>query len=227
MATPGRGRRRWRAMLLALCACGQKSPNESDDLGTTTQTGSDGTSSATVEQTTQPTTDAQGDEAAQQASCDCVIVSDTDDGHGYYDSDLCGGPPCGEIELECNLESGQEHPFCVFGGSPILDFEALDCSLDLLISGIPSLVVYRETPDDGFIYAGGLVKIGVGRLGLTHRYAGVDLGVNLSAHEVAPLRDAAYFEGCKAMADGYERYECLKDWTTGAPLVTCDEPLLR
>ncbi len=77
---------------------------------------------------------------------------------------------------------------------------------------------------DGFAYAGGLVKIGAGRLGLTHTYDGFDFGSTESAHEVVSLRAAEYFLGCEAMSDAYERYVCLKDWSVGPPLATCEQP---
>lgn len=205
-----------------LLACGSGTSVETahtstEGDGTSTTSGS----SDTILDTTYPTSNMTASAGDPLATCECVVISD--DGN-YIDTDLCGGGGCGEIERGCDEQPVYGDPFCVDGGAPVLDITAVDCAIDLLIAGAPGYVSYFETPDGNYTYVGGVLKIGEDRIGVTRKFWGEDLDFHSSAHEVVPLRDAAYFLGCKELPDPRQRYACLKDWTAGPAIDTCDEP---
>ncbi len=173
--------------------------------------------STTVVETTTPTTFVSESEEMPVASCDCV--EDNGDGPRFSQA-LCGWSPCGRIEFNCN--AGDNEDSCDPNGGGTLDVDAVDCALAVLVAGEPAYIEYYETPNAGFSYARGLIKIGEGRKGVTHRWHGVDLATSYGAVEVSSLRDADYFVGCQAKAP-LERYACLKQWTQGSVLETCAE----
>ncbi len=193
------------------------SPTEGHDTGASTDD--------TIAATTQPT-GANDTEVVPAADCTCVVEDIDNFGYPYlrFSFETCGWSPCGSIELACDQGEPVADPFCTYHGSPILDVEAVDCALDVLVAGTPAYLDYVETPDGGFSDARGFVKIGEGRMALTMTSTREDGDNRFSAIEVLALKPAEYFVGCKALADPRKRYECLKAWTEGPAIETCAPP---
>jgi hypothetical protein len=206
-------------LLCALAACGPPKPAATD-----------------VDETTQATTHASDTDlpplsgwttSAMTHASDtdlppsgCVCVRSDDRNEESYDWETCGWGPCGTIELGCAAQDG-------FGacdpGPLLLDVEALDCALELLITGAPGMVHYERTFDSHYSGDGGFVRVAEGRLGLSRTWFWEDLGGSDSELTVVTLRDPAYFADCKAKPDPYDRYRCMQDWAQGSPLAVCDD----
>lgn len=211
---------------------GQEAEASTDDTfaATTQSTGANDTEAEastddTIAATTQPT-GANDTEVVPVADCTCVVEDAGTFGEPYlrFSFEMCGWSPCGSIELGCDMGKPVDDPFCANQGSPILDVEAVDCALDVLIAGAPAYLDYVETPDSGWSDARGFVKIGEGRMALAMTSTREDLYIQLGAIEVLLLKPTEYFVGCKALADPRERYACLKAWTEGPAIDTCAPP---
>lgn len=201
------------------------SPTTGTDTTSTSGASSDTTGTTTTEvvDTTIATTNASASGGDQTATCECIIPDPI--GLESFDWQTCGWGPCGTIELFCPFPADPQpydpDAICPIGGTPHLDLEALDCSLQLLIDGTPGMVDFTELFH--IPLHGGFVKIGEGRTGVSRTYVYDDIGSSDSAAEQIELKDAAYFLGCKQLADPAARYKCLKDWSAGTVLATCDE----
>jgi hypothetical protein len=210
---PRRGRSLSPALgLVALLACGPKAdPGDETGAGASTSNMTD--AGATDAASSEPTTQGPVHEL-----CHCLAEAD---GGYYVDTSLCLANSCGQIEMRCEGTEQDQHPFCVWGGTPVVDPDLVDCALDKLVHGTPGLLEYAETPETWEVYSGGFVEIGAARMGLAQTYAGEDLSGTESATEVVPLRDPGYFVACQALAEPLDRYQCLKDWTDGPAVATC------
>ena len=103
-----------------------------------------------------------------------------------------------------------------------LDEAALDCALDLLISGQPGFIEHSSTTYNSS--DGAWLQISATGA-LTRRFGVYDLGGNEGAVGPVKLKSKAYFEGCKAEPDVQQRYLCFVAWTDDAePAALCDEP---
>jgi len=204
---------------------GQAEASTDDTITAPTQPTTANDTDDTIAATTQPT-GANDTEVVPVADCTCVVEDLGTFGEPYlrFSFETCDWSPCGSIELGCDVGKPVEDPFCGDHKSPILDVEAVDCALDVLIAGTPAYLDYSETPDGGQFGTRGYVKIGEGRRALAMTEIREDHYMQFSAIEVLVLKPAEYFVGCKALADPRERYACLKAWTEGPALEVCAPP---
>jgi hypothetical protein len=192
---------RFLALTLIVAACGDKDAGDSDSA----------TDSATDSAATEPT----DGEAADPA---CACVDPAQFGHFSY---TCDRGPCDSVAVECDDEGEQSDPAC--GGSELvsLDETALNCALDVLISGKPGFVEHSSLT---YISSSG-AWLQVSAAGALTRSFGVyDLGGSEGAVGLVKLKSKAYFEGCKAEPDVQQRYLCFTAWTDDEPAALCDEP---
>lgn len=194
------------ALTLLAAGCGDKDPGESDSA----------TDSAGTEPTaTEPTEPTEGEPA--DPACACVDPAEF--GHFSY---TCDRGPCDSVDVECTTEGEKSDPAC--GGDELvsLDEVALNCALDLLISGKPGFIEHSSTTYNSS--DGAWLQISATGA-LTRRFGVYDLGGNEGAVGPVKLKSKAYFEGCKAEPDVQQRYLCFVAWTDDEePAALCDEP---
>lgn len=192
------------------------------DSKTDTDTASTSGTSATTDTTgTTGTTDVNPGttNGAALDPCECVLFAD-----GGLDSAptrLCPENLC-VLELACANDTGD----ATGPGEPgecTVDQAALDCALNVLISGTFGRVHYGHSPDGGFSGSGGFILVREDRRAVTREFTYLDLGGDQSEAAVRELKSAAYFEGCQALPTSHEVYECLIDAVTGDALAVCAE----
>ena len=175
---------------------------------TTETIGTSGTSGTADTSTGEPTT-------GEPAVCSCV------DDRVDLDAYTCELGPCGSVAVNCDVEEGIDEPGCEgIGGVFTVDEEALDCSLDRLIAGEEGWVGY-QIESNGPGGAGGFALVLADRQALVRSWEYYDLGGSHTAAGVVALKDAAYFEGCKAMAALDQRYVCFTQWSAASPPPDC------
>lgn len=135
------------------------------------------------------------------------------------ESFTCGGWSCPMLAASC--EEGPTGATC--GGGFDIDEAALACVLDALIAGDEGLLAWTFTPDGNVSVEGGFVAIQAGRSGLARTWLREDLAGENSPAGVVALKDAAYFEACKAEPDLKTRFECAVAWSDEAPTAQCAE----
>lgn len=190
----------------------------------TTTTGETTIEAATIEATTVESSTTEAVDPGDP--CACIDPDAT----GSSNSCTCARNPCGRIDAGCAGEADadgdpENGSACGAGATfTVPDEAALDCALDLLISGQPGYIEYYFSPDQGLSGNGAFVGVRPGREGLMQTWKDDDL-INLwSGAGVVPLKDAAYFEGCKAEAVLEARYWCTVAWSTEEPPAQCMEP---
>lgn len=140
------------------------------------------------------------------------------------ESYVCAEPSCGVVYVECDQTTEEEAAACFGDGHLVeLDEAALDCSLDLLISGAEGMVEWHilDQGDGASGYSGAFVRV-AGGTALTRSYGGLDLGSNEGPAGFVALKPASYFSGCKAMPDAQDRFRCLIEWSDEEPKADCD-----
>lgn len=237
--------RRARALVIALVAVTACTIDK--DLATATDTTDPSTSTTdatpatdtVAEPTTQgtttlepttlgPTTDEPPDStssttAPTDPSSECACIDTETLGPWSYD---CPQGPCEAVRAECLPDDNMQGSggACEDWGIFTVDEAKLDCVLDQLIAGDVGYIEYSFTPDQGFSEDGGFIAVAPGREGLMRTWEWADLGGYWSAAGVVPLKDASYFEGCKAEPDLQERFSCMTAWSTQEPEAQCDGP---
>ncbi|MDC0669163.1 hypothetical protein [Nannocystis radixulma] len=146
------------------------------------------------------------------------------------DSYSCAKGSCGVLNGRCEHQGGGDTDTggdtgdgeCVFTG---VTEEKLNCALDRLIAGEVGFgAEWSYTSDSGFSSSGGWVTIvGDDRTAVMRRWWWLDLGGEETSAGLVRLKDAAYFEGCKAEPDLEARFDCLVGWTDDEPDALCDE----
>lgn len=192
------------------CGCGGDAQPTTDSAGTTGAATTDTSTTSgltSVELTTEPTTHASDTEVSPEVSCECAAPDGLNYWLGSYDAAACGWGPCGSIEFD----------------SEVLDVEALDCALEMLIAGTPGLVHHELSGTQ--LYEGGFVRIAADRRGLSRTWEQEDLGCTTYPLEMIQLKEPDYFAGCKALADPRDRYACLRDWSAGPLGEVCIEQI--
>ena len=188
-----------------------------------TTTGTTGAATSDLEDTTEATTHASDTVGQDTVTCECILP----DQHELdsFDWAACGWGPCGTIEFWCvnaPIDGGAGPPPCPNGGIPTLDLTAVDCAIELLISGDSGMVHWYESTNSNFSRSGAYVRITADSTGLARSWAWVDLGGTEGQAELIMLKDPDYFVGCKALESPYLRYQCLKDWKKAALETVCD-----
>lgn len=149
-------------------------------------------------------------------ACGCI------DEEAHFDTYTCEVGPCGVVVVGCDVTQGIDEPGCEgVGGEFSIDEAALDCSLDRLIAGEAGWVGY-DIDSNGPGRGGGFALVLAERQALTRFWDFYDLSGSDTNAGVVPLKDAAYFQGCKQLADLAERYKCFKDWNAAPPPPDCD-----
>ena len=192
--------------LLCVPACTVKD-DETPTGEPETTTGEEATTTTGEESTT--TTDAMDTTttgAMPAASCECV------DADVFAKSEAGCAMSCGFILAQCQEDDCSDFT---------VTEEALDCALDQLISGEAGVVNYRfghnQTDEDG-----AFIHVQPDRKAVMRSWNWYDLiGVESSAG-VVKLKDAAYFEGCKALEDPKARFWCMTAWSDDEPDALCD-----
>ena len=154
--------------------------------------------------------------------CECISTIDFGGQSYTCGSGACGliDPPCVEGDTDTDTDTDTDG----FGDCDIdVDEAQIDCALDLLIAGEPGVVKWVYSSDQGFSTSGGFVQILPERQGLTRTWSFVDLSGEDSAAGVVPLRPADYFQGCKDLPTGAQRFGCMTDWSEDEPTAQCDE----
>lgn len=85
------------------------------------------------------------------------------------------------------------------------------------------MVHWEESINSGYQHAGGYVRIGANRTGLTRSYMWTDVWGEESPAEMIVLKDPGYFVSCKQIGDPFKRYQCLKNWSQNSLGVVCDD----
>jgi hypothetical protein len=80
-------------------------------------------------------------------------------------------------------------------------------------------VITSNGPGSG----GGVAHILPERQAMVRFWQFYDLGGSDTNAGIVALKDAAYFEDCKAKLDLPERYACFRAWNAAEPPATCDE----
>ncbi|WP_434425631.1 hypothetical protein [Nannocystis pusilla] len=231
-----------RALLVLVCGATLGCPDKGEEAtdtqvttdattGTTTTTTDDsGASTSTSEPTSTMTTTTTGGELTTtgdtlgtttmeaDARCDCVETWSFGP-----DSYACPKGSCGVLNARCESEDGETGGGeCVLTG---VTEERIDCALDRLIAAEVGFgAMYTWTSDGGFSESGQWVTIvGPGRTAVMRSWSWLDLSGDESSAGLVQLKDAAYFEGCKAEPDLKARFHCLTDWTDDEPDALCDE----
>jgi hypothetical protein len=170
---------------------------------------------------------------ADASVCECI-----DPAQFGFDSLLCRERSCGIVNRGCVAADEQGDDICGAWGRFEVDAEELDCALDDLIMGRTGVIAYEDNyvPDDpdesDFSYPheflwGGFIQVLPGRRGLGRDWTWFsDLtgtAVEETAADVYPLKDPAYFAGCKAEPDLSRRFDCLLAWRAGEAMSTCDD----
>lgn len=192
--------------------------SEDTTEGTTTEVTTTGVTTTGVTTTGTTTTGATDTSTGEPAgACECI-----DSSNFGLDSFTCPGGPCGLLAADCLGGGGEDTDD---GGECVLsvDEATLACALDLLIAGDAGVVKWTFTADQGFSESGGFVQVLANREGLTRTWQWLDLGGEDSAAGVVPLQPAAYFQGCKDMADPGAKFWCLTHWSEQEPAAQCDE----
>lgn len=230
--------------MLALVAagCQDKQPSDTDatsDASTlavadttsntaTSATTSDATTDATTDITTDATTvgaptsttDGPTSTTGVEPPVECACIDTDVFGGGSYTCPIDGG--CGPIEAFCDASDLNDMDVnCEGWGLFSVDPVILDCALDRLIAGTPGLV-WWHTGSNGPADNGGFVNIIGDRAGIGRNYEYFDLGGSDTAAGNVTLKDAAYFEGCKAESDLSLKFQCMRDWWTAPPTELCD-----
>ncbi|WP_434425518.1 hypothetical protein [Nannocystis pusilla] len=171
---------------------------------------------------------------AEESACECI-----DREQFGLDSLVCRERSCGSVTRGCVSADEQGDDICGAWARFEVDAEKLDCALDDLIMGRPGVIAYEDNyvPDDPdgagdssfpheFLW-GGFIQVLPARRGLGRDWTWIsDLdgtSVEETAANVYPLKDSAYFAGCKAELDLSRRFDCLLAWKAGEALSTCDE----
>lgn len=188
----------------ALAACTPQS-GDTDTEGATT--GTEATDTA-------PTTGDSGGGA-----CGCIDVAEY--GRASY---ACAASSCGVVSVECDPLMGGDDVACFGSGTLIsLDETALDCALDLLISGADGMVEWHllDQGDGASGYGGAFLSI-TGGVALVRGYGGQDLGSHEDPAGFVALKSKAYFTDCKAESDPQVRFQCFREWSDEMPAADCD-----
>ncbi|MBZ5712856.1 hypothetical protein [Nannocystis pusilla] len=222
------------ALLVLVCGaalgCPGKDGEDTDTDVTTdatlgTTTGTDGASapSTTIEPTTTDATGTTEDTLGTttmevDSRCECVETWSFGS-----DSYSCVKGSCGILNGRCeggDPDTGDGE--CVFTG---VSEEKIDCALDRLIAGEVGFgAEWSYTSNGGFTSSGGWVTIvDSDRTAVMRRWWWLDLGGEETSAGLVRLKDAAYFEGCKAEPDLEARFDCLIGWTDDEPDALCDE----
>lgn len=184
------------------------------------------TTDATTEPEPEPeetTTSTTGGEELDPL-CACI-----DPEVGPEDAFVCDKGSCGLVEAGCKPgteqhdESGVEG-YCLTEDGFTVDEAALDCALDLLIAGEGGVVEFAHHTGSDFFISGlkhRIIQVLPEREALTFAWQYVDAGAFLWEPGVATLKDAAYFEGCKAETDLEAKFWCLTEFSTNTAEPLC------
>lgn len=198
-------------------------PDTASTSATETTTGDttlDPSASATTLDPSAGDTTSDTSTGAPDPVCECISTVDFGGQSFTCGSGACGliDPPC--VEGDTDTDSDTDG----FGDCDIaVDDAQIDCALDLLIAGESGVVKWVYSPDQGFSTSGGFVQILPERQGLTRTWSFVDLSGEDSAAGVVALRPADYFQGCKDLPTGAQRFYCMTDWSEQEPAAQCDE----
>ena len=191
---------------------------------TTSEATSDATSDTTTDATSvgEPTSTTDGPTSTTgEAPAECACINTDEFGGGSYTCATDGG--CGPVEAFCDANNLDEMDvICEGWGAFSVDPVVLDCALDRLIAGTPGLVWWHIGSNGPGDY-GGFVDIIGDRAGIGRNYEYFDLGGSDTAAGMVTLKDAAYFEGCKAVSDPELKFTCMRDWWTAPPTNLCDD----
>ena len=191
--------------------------------GTTSDTTSDTTTVVEPTSTTGgPTSTTDGPTSTTgEPAVECACINKDQFGADSYTCATDGG--CGPVEAFCDANNLDEMDvICEGWGAFSVDPVVLDCALDRLIAGTPGLVWWHIGSNGPGDY-GGFVDIIGDRAGIGRNYQYFDLGGSDTAAGMVTLKDAAYFEGCKAESDPELKFTCMRDWWTAPPTNLCDD----
>lgn len=99
--------------------------------------------------------------------------------------------------------------------------EALDCALAAARDGAPGTLRWSFSANSGFSGRGGFLHLIADRRAIRQDEHYIDLDHQVSDTELWQLRDAAYFDGCLALASFCERLHCFFAGTDGPALSLC------
>jgi hypothetical protein len=125
--------------------------------------------------------------------------------------------PCPDIELHC------EHAV-FFDGCPDLFTKcdaAIDCALEVLITGEPAGVRWWRRDEGYSTYESELYLAGDGTGFLSHFFA-EDLSAGFDTIDRKQLASVEFFAACKQRPTPIERFECIENALIGYPI---DEPV--
>ncbi|MBZ5709947.1 hypothetical protein [Nannocystis pusilla] len=102
--------------------------------------------------------------------------------------------------------------------------EALACALTALRDRTPGIIGWNCGEHSGDMFSdSGYVLIGADGTAIRRHWGAYDLSWTVWRAEQGALPDPDVFEQCLADADDANRYECLRKFVMGEPLLVCDE----
>ena len=212
-------------LCLPLTACPKPGDSDTDGPGSSSTTdtvttggdatdgGSSSTTSAMIGEHCDAPAPPMGDPASPDLAPECACVDPLE---GWV---TCWSPICPELTGVCHPVAGSD--FDCFKGTWTYDETALTCALEAARDGTEGTLPWYLSPDGNYSGNQGYIHILPGRRILRQDRAWSDLAGYAFDTDLWQLRDAAYFEGCLALASPCERMHCLFAGTTGPALSRC------
>lgn len=189
-----------------------------------------GTSTTTTEGATEPgTSTATESETETDGAPVCPCIEPEEEG-GWGDEPslpICGEPVCPTVEIG-KIGNAPISPCddAVKEGDavPLMNPEALTCALTALRDRTPGLIGWNCGDHQGDMFSdSGYVLIGADGVAIRRHWGAYDLSWTVWRAEQGALPDPDVFEQCLASGDDATRWECLRNFLMGEPILVCDE----
>lgn len=160
-----------------------------------------------------------GGTTGEEGVCAC-IVDDPEGNWGTLPSDpLCGEALCPTVEGQPNEPDG----FCYFKSLTVVNPEALQCALTALRNRSPGVIRWACGDHNGQYFDDGYILINADGTAIRRHWGDNDLSYDVSAAEHGPMPDACAFEQCLAAGSDGVRFDCMRRFPLGPPIVVCDD----